>query len=173
MGQDLDQTVPFAKASRMFRARIMLPLELGFFSILLGVAFIGGAMDSGIHRMMVQLDQARAWDAATWSIGSFGLGCALVEWFCGEHWPDRFIRLASLARMWAAAAAIVAWGVLAHAIFFYADASKAQFPLVLGPICAFFHLWSGYSVRQVSVLLDPEKDTRPLEEKIASRRLAT
>lgn len=171
---DPDVTIPFAPVppEKRRRARWLLPAELLLYAVLIGVAILGGSMNSGIHRMMAELGQALSWSLFTAAVGAAGLGLALAELFCGLDWPNRKIQMICQARMWTAAFGILSWVILAVTIFADADVTKAQFPLVLGPIFVFFHLWSIFSVLEVAVILDPTKDTRDHESRLQRNGLA-
>lgn len=171
MQQDLTMMIG-KRPARMFRMRIWLLAEMVLFAFLIGLALIGGMINSGMHRMLADLHQVLGWSMTAAAVGAAGLGFALVEWFWGEHWDDRRIKWVCQARMWSAAIAIICWAVPAVTIYAEADLTLVQFPLVFGPIAIFFHLASGIAVRQVVVLLDPSKDTRTLEARLERNRLA-
>lgn len=152
-----------ARIKEESRARITLLLDMALFAWLIGLAIIGGIMNSGIHRMLEGIGQAHSLILVIAAVGAWGLGLALVEWFWGKSWPDDTVRCFYRARFWAAGFAILTWIVLASTIYLDADVSNAQFPLVFGPVCCLFHFISGGLTLRSAILIDPAKDTRVYE----------
>lgn len=158
---------------RIARSGDTLVAEMGFFALLLGMAFIAGVLDSGVHRMLNEIELLHSWSPVVCAISMIGVAASSGEWYCGREWLPTKRKSVYFIRMWCSLFAVVQWAVLIAVVYYNSEVQKATFPLVLGPVCIFFHGWFAFVTRREGILVDPAKNTNLYEAKIDRRQIPT
>ncbi len=158
------------KASRKWRTRHLLPLEMCVYAHLLVVSYAGAFGSGNLHAMLHAEQSADDWFIVSGPIALLGLCIALYEWFMGCGWENKKLLHWTTLRKWIAFGSMFSWSYAWFAVITLPYGYQITSIVIGSPIMAAFSFWCWWVNYRTETLLDPRINTKGLEAKLDSNR---
>lgn len=168
----MTETTIMRRATKMVRARFVLPLEMFLFAGMLidaisGSWFIGGQL----YRVLAAAGELPWWWLMLGPVGAMGFSVSAWEWFCGRGLPDRAIMCMSRLRFFLACLACCSCLYASYTLFISVPDGWRIVTVAFGNLLSLPFLgWIAAENRKVWLILDEKEPTTRLERHYAARR---
>ncbi len=158
------------KATRRWRTRHLLPLEMCVYAHLFVVSYAGGFGSGNLHAMLRAAKSDDDWFLVSGPIALAGFAVAIYEWFFGGGWNDLKLLHWTTLRKWLAFGGVFSWSYAWYSVITLPHGYQITSIIIGAPIMAIFAFWCWWVNYRTETLLDPRINTKRLEAKLDSER---